>query len=193
MKRTNTGGNPSYGGGNGGQKKTKFNEDYDEFGGAGEFEDDFNLLDESIYEKIEGADDADGTELHVGKWIRPREAEWNSSERALAFQWLDIDMVSGQPLQSNPAGGPIVGSTEGPVPVVRMYGVTQEGYSVMASIHGFTPYFYASLNGLTDLSDGSLGKIRNILDQKVLNCLIYIFLYLFTIIFCYLDERKSKR
>ena len=27
-------------------------------------------------------------------------------------------------------------------PVLRMYGITQEGYSVLAHIHGFLPYFY---------------------------------------------------
>ena len=34
------------------------------------------------------------------------------------------------------------GATTGPVPIVRMYGVTMEGNSVMAHIHGFAPFFY---------------------------------------------------
>lgn len=34
------------------------------------------------------------------------------------------------------------GATQGPVPVIRMYGVTLNGNSVLAHIHGFAPYFF---------------------------------------------------
>ena len=34
------------------------------------------------------------------------------------------------------------GSTVGPVPIIRMYGVTEIGNSVQMNVHGFTPYFY---------------------------------------------------
>ena len=34
------------------------------------------------------------------------------------------------------------GSREASVPIVRMYGVTMNGHSVVAHVHGFTPYFY---------------------------------------------------
>lgn len=34
------------------------------------------------------------------------------------------------------------GAQSGPVPVIRMYGVTMEGHSVLAHIHGFHPHFY---------------------------------------------------
>ena len=76
-------------------------------------------------------------------------------------------MTSGSPLAANPAGGQIIGSSEGPVPVVRMYGVTAEGLSVMASIHGFTPYFYVSLPHTVDLNDNFLGQLRVVLDQRM--------------------------
>ena len=36
------------------------------------------------------------------------------------------------------------GCTTGLVPIIRMYGVTQEGNSVLAHIHGFAPYFYVA-------------------------------------------------
>ena len=69
----------------------------------------------------------------------------------------------------NPAGGDVIGSTEGPVPIIRLYGVTAEGQSVLAHIHGFTPYFYVSLPPGTDLSNGILGSMRITLDQKVIS------------------------
>ncbi len=34
------------------------------------------------------------------------------------------------------------GAQTGPVPIVRMYGVTQQGVSVLAHVHGFAPYFF---------------------------------------------------
>jgi DNA polymerase delta subunit 1 len=30
----------------------------------------------------------------------------------------------------------------GPVPIIRLFGVTMEGYSVLANIHGVAPYFF---------------------------------------------------
>lgn len=70
-------------------------------------------------------------------------------------------------MDTNPAGGKILGSAEGPVPIIRMYGVCQDGRSVMSNIHGFTPYFYVSPPSGFDLSDNSLGLLRNSLDQRV--------------------------
>lgn len=34
------------------------------------------------------------------------------------------------------------GCTSGPTPIIRFYGVTMEGNSVMCHVHGFVPYFY---------------------------------------------------
>jgi hypothetical protein len=36
------------------------------------------------------------------------------------------------------------GSQQGPVPIMRMYGVTMEGNSVCCHVHGFSPYFFVS-------------------------------------------------
>jgi hypothetical protein len=102
------------------------------------------------------------------KWLRPAPECWNAKEKNLLFHWLDIDMTSGQPLLDNPDGSGIVyGSSDGPVPVVRMYGVTQDGLSVLCNVHGFTPYFYVQLAGMTDISEESIGALRMTLDQRV--------------------------
>lgn len=173
FQKSGSAGNPGGGngaGGGGATKRAKFAEDYDEFpgGGGGGFDDeDLGMLDQSFYEKIEGVDDsAEVSEFQSGRWIRPRDAAWDTS-KPLLVHWLDLDMLSGQPLEANPAGGDILGSKEGPVPIIRMYGVTPDGYSALVTVHGFTPYFYASLNGITDIPRSALGGIRTVLDNKV--------------------------
>jgi DNA polymerase delta subunit 1 len=56
----------------------------------------------------------------------------------------------------------------GPVPIVRLFGVTPEGHSVLANIHGVTPYLYAALSGLpTDLPDNALAALRTVLDERM--------------------------
>ena len=37
----------------------------------------------------------------------------------------------------------------------------------MCCVHGFTPYFYVALPPSTDLSEGALGQLRTVLDQRV--------------------------
>ncbi len=53
-------------------------------------------------------------------------------------------MYDSEPLKVHPRGSDfkIPGAASGTVPVLRMYGVTGEGNSVCAHIHGFTPYFW---------------------------------------------------
>jgi len=78
------------------------------------------------------------------KYARPAPP---ASLGAVAFQWTAIDMYTGDPLATHPAaasGRRVPGSRNRPVPIVRLYGVTKEGYSVCAHCHGFTPYCYAA-------------------------------------------------
>ena len=55
-------------------------------------------------------------------------------------------MYDGNPLSYNPnRKKKVPGSATGPVPVIRVYGVTEAGNSVCAHVHGVTPYFYCTM------------------------------------------------
>jgi hypothetical protein len=54
--------------------------------------------------------------------------DFDPRQKALAFQWVDIDMAKGKPLAIDAATGrkPTVSSPESIVPIIRVYGVTEE-------------------------------------------------------------------
>lgn len=130
-------------------------------------EEEYDFVPDEIVEEVDEGDNTTSTK--ITRWRRPVSAEINSAEQDLDFQWLDIDMTSGSPLSSAPGpnGGEVIGSATGPVPIIRMYGVTKDGNSVFAVIHGFTPYFYASFPESVDLSPHNLTNMRNALDAKL--------------------------
>lgn len=78
------------------------------------------------------------------KWSRPDIPSINSSIDKLVFQQIDLDTytdIDGIPNildKSRP-------HSRGHHTVIRLFGVTDEGYSVMAHLHGYIPYFYASV------------------------------------------------
>ncbi|CAH1787413.1 unnamed protein product [Owenia fusiformis] len=80
----------------------------------------------------------DGPEMQTttAKWARPPVPHLDVKKDAIIFQQLDLDTYIGGHLPGMP------GSQIGPVPIIRMYGVTMEGNSVLAHIHGFAPYIF---------------------------------------------------
>ncbi|CAG5135999.1 unnamed protein product [Candidula unifasciata] len=118
-KRKGNGGPPS--------KRIKSEEMDEEF----DFDDDIALMDEveaEIKEDVEMVDEE--------AWTRPPVPDIDPLKDNIVFQQIDLDYYVG----SNMKGMP--GALKGPCPIVRMYGITEEGNSVLAHVHGFTPYFY---------------------------------------------------
>ena len=61
------------------------------------------------------------------------------------FQWTAIDMYTAEPLRRHPVqGSRMPGADTGPVPIVRLYGITPQGNSVLSHVYGFTPYCYCA-------------------------------------------------
>ena len=104
--------------------------------------------------------------VDTSKYTRPPVTHTDCN-KDLNLQWLDIDTISGQPLKSNPSGKKLLGATEGSCPIIRIYGVNEDGNSVAVFIHGFTAYSYFALpRGCTlNDSDDNMGKIRGMIEE----------------------------
>uniref|UniRef100_A0A1B6CWL1 DNA polymerase n=1 Tax=Clastoptera arizonana TaxID=38151 RepID=A0A1B6CWL1_9HEMI len=117
-------------------------DDEDDFGGT--FDENLAEMEEMEYENIIESDMQETLEMGPdtqqtsSKWSRPFPPTLNPSKDKLTFQQLDIDNYIGDPLAGMP------GSQIGPVPIMRMFGVTMDGNSVCCHVHGFSPYFYVS-------------------------------------------------
>ena len=167
MKRTG-----AQGPGSGGPKRPRGPGGYDEDGGGASqtFEEELMMMDDGNMgdERID-LDDLDDPLVQVKRWSRPAaDPHFDPKQHSLAFHWVDIDVTSGPPLTENPCEGErIIGSKEPIVPIIRMYGSTKDGTSVLTYVHGFTSYFYVALPPSTNLNDNSRAKMRAYLDQKV--------------------------
>uniref|UniRef100_A0A2C9M9B8 DNA polymerase n=1 Tax=Biomphalaria glabrata TaxID=6526 RepID=A0A2C9M9B8_BIOGL len=118
------------------KKSKNFNDDF-----PSTFEDDLALMDSleadrNDSEPMEVTGDGPEYQATSAKWARPPLPDIDSSEDKIVFQQIDLDYYVGSHVQGMP------GATVGPTPIIRMYGITMEGNSVMAHIHGFAPYFY---------------------------------------------------
>uniref|UniRef100_A0A8D8ACP3 DNA polymerase n=1 Tax=Culex pipiens TaxID=7175 RepID=A0A8D8ACP3_CULPI len=137
--------------------------------GGDDDEEDFESYFEAELANID--DEADAAAHSIGqgpeaqntcaKWSRPKPREYNPEVEGLVFQQIDIDHYIGQPVPGMP------GAQIGPVPVMRMFGITQEGNSVCAHVHGFTPYLYVAAP--RGFGKSHLAEFRTALDKSVLN------------------------
>lgn len=95
------------------------------------------------------------------RWARPEPPNLNNQQDSLIFQQIDIEHYTGQPLPGMP------GSQIGPVPIMRMFGVTIEGNSVCCHVHGFTPYMY--IGAPKGFAKSDCAPFKEALNRSVLN------------------------
>uniref|UniRef100_A0AAV1TDL5 DNA polymerase n=1 Tax=Peronospora matthiolae TaxID=2874970 RepID=A0AAV1TDL5_9STRA len=104
-------------------------------------------------------------------WARKPLGPLDPHVDAVAFQWIDIDMYDGLPLQKNPKEGAAVpgvqfsGVARQSAAVIRLFGVTMEGNSVLMHVHGVLPYFYCFCPDNFD--ESRCGDVRQVLDAAV--------------------------
>ncbi|KAG7170869.1 DNA polymerase delta-like [Homarus americanus] len=133
-----------------------------------EFDDDFpddmdfgdmNLQD-TCSEEIQGVDFKDDDNSD-SLWGRPPLSPLNPREESLTFQQIEIDHYIGSSIDGMP------GQHAGKVPVMRMYGVNDDGNSICCHVHGFSPYFYVTCP-LT-FKESHLGEFKNVLNRVILD------------------------
>uniref|UniRef100_A0A8C5Q3P7 DNA polymerase n=1 Tax=Leptobrachium leishanense TaxID=445787 RepID=A0A8C5Q3P7_9ANUR len=94
------------------------------------------------------------------KWLRPPLPNIDPKEDAVCFQQIELDHYIG------PSVPGMLGATNGPVPIVRVFGITAEGNSVLCHIHGFAPYFYVPCQ--TGFKEEHLSDFKKHLNNVVI-------------------------
>lgn len=112
------------------------------------------------------------SESAAKRWLRPAVREDLSNHDTLNLQWLDMDVVSGKPNKGMNDLEPDkeVGWQQGTVPVLRTYGVTDEGPSICVFIHGFTPYGCYAVPPQYTIDHSKLDEMREYLQNKLRAC-----------------------
>lgn len=101
----------------------------------------------------------------VARWKRPAvDPSFDEGTMPLAFMWTAVDLMSGDPLSYHPRGRDhnVPGSSTGPVPIIRLFGVNEAGNSIACFIHGFTPYLYCILPRGAVTGSNFEGTVRNV-------------------------------
>ncbi|KAF7494803.1 DNA polymerase delta catalytic subunit [Sarcoptes scabiei] len=109
-----------------------------------DIENDFDFAEETIEDdqtvsnEILPEEEAPETKRVHTKWCRPEMKPIDPQNDGIVFQQIEIDYYIGQARSDMP------GPSDGPMPIMRIYGVTKDDLSITAHIHGFAPYFYVT-------------------------------------------------
>ncbi|TKS91801.1 DNA polymerase delta catalytic subunit [Collichthys lucidus] len=134
-----------------------------------QFEEELSMFDDAEMDAEEMEGQAGHDVIPVGdlfsadlnpRWRRPHAPTLDPSSDTLVFQQIDLDYYLGATVAGMP------GQSQGKVPIIRMFGVTDGGNSVCCHIHGFAPYFYVPApSGFTS---NYLGEFKKELNSAVL-------------------------
>ena len=110
------------------------------------------------------------TKSQVNLWSRPQKnADTTSND--LDFQWMDLDLVSsstnGVKIAQKGLFSQKTKGDNGEYPIIRFYGVNQDGNSVCTHVHGFTPYGYFAIPENVVVAKDQLETIRMELDEEM--------------------------
>lgn len=138
-------------------KKAKLDEDWE---GNDEEREDEPLFEDGAPEADVPAFLAGGALRAKQVWSRPPVSEdLAACKLPLVFQTMEVDYTHGVPLPGMP------GNTVGQVPVLRVYGVTGEGQSVLCNVHGFLPYLW--IPAPPDFRPGDVDMVRRTLNARM--------------------------
>lgn len=103
----------------------------------------------------------EGLASRLSKWKRPPlpSAYTTSASQSIEFQQLDIDYIIGESHRE------ILPHSTGQAAILRIFGVTQEGYSVCCLVHGFQPYFYISC--LDGMGPDDITRFQKVLEARM--------------------------
>lgn len=94
------------------------------------------------------------------KWPRNDAPRINCYHDSIQFQQIDIDHYMAKHREG------MAGKENTLAPIMRMYGITERGNSVVAHVHGFYPYFYIEMP--RDFRREHLSNFQKNLNKKVL-------------------------
>nr|XP_018670402.1 DNA polymerase delta catalytic subunit isoform X1 [Ciona intestinalis] len=97
----------------------------------------------------------------LSEWQRPPLPKIDPNNDPIIFQQLDLEHYTDD--KEYPGMPPPQGGT---APIIRMYGVTTEGHSILCHFHGFLPYFY--VKAMPGFKDEHCEEFQNCLNEIVL-------------------------
>ncbi|KAM5131970.1 DNA polymerase delta catalytic subunit [Mantella aurantiaca] len=94
------------------------------------------------------------------KWLRPPLPAIDPLKDSVCFHQIELDHYVGKHVPG------MLGAMHGPVPIIRMFGITADGNSVCCHIHGFAPYFYVPCQ--TGFQQEHLSEFKKELNTAVI-------------------------
>lgn len=120
------------------------------------------------------------------EWARPNLPAINQETDSIIFQQIEIDHYIAEFSQLS---------------IFRMYGVTMEGNSVCAHVHGFAHYLYVQapenfekhhLKGFKSILNQSITKYNKFSRENVEDSILAVEIVAKQLIHCYVGEDKMK-